>query len=118
MIILHCMAKSAWENVRTLPRFGEASVAAEGFVHCSSIESFWRVAPNFRNETAELVLLLIDTDRVHAEIRWEDFDHCGRTYPHVYGAIPVTAVTGVLPFLRDKNGNWCKNPELSGYEDQ
>lgn len=117
MIILHCMPEAVWESVRTLPRFGEASVAAEGFVHCSSIEFFWRVAPNFLHETEPLVLLLIDTDRVPAEILWEDADHCGRAYPHVYGMIPTDAVTGVLPFLRDKAGNWLKNPELAGHSD-
>lgn len=115
MIILHCMPKSVWESVRHQPYFGEASVAAEGFVHCSSIDYFWRVAPNFRNETADLVLLLIDTDHVNAEIRWEDADNCGREYPHVYGTIPVSAVSAVLPFLRNADGNWLKNPELSAY---
>jgi len=118
MIILHCMPKTTWEKVRHEPYFGEESVAVEGFVHCSSVEYFWRVAPNFRNETDALVLLLIDTERVPAEIRWEDADNCGREYPHVYGAIPTAAVTEVLPFLRGEDGSWLKNPELNYCENQ
>lgn len=115
MIILHCMPKSIWESVHHQPHFGEASVAAEGFVHCSSIEYFWRVAPNFRNVDAELLLLCIDTDLLRSEIRWEDADNCGREYPHVYGPINLNAVVATLPFLRDEHGEWVKNEELCSY---
>lgn len=115
MIILHCMPESAWETARTQPCFGEASVAAGGFVHCSSIEYMWRVAPNFVGEPEPLVLLMLDTERIPAEIRWEDFDNCGRKYPHVYGIIPTVAVTGILPFLCDEQGNWLKNEELTAW---
>lgn len=118
MIITHCMSRSEWEIARRLETFGAESVAKCGFVHCSTIEYLWRVMPNFTGDTEPLVLLLLDTDKISAEIRWEDADNCGRAYPHVYGAIPVSAVTAVLPFLRDENGEWVKNPELAGYEDR
>lgn len=118
MMILHCMPLAQWEIVQQSGSFGEASVLAEGFVHCSSIEYFWRVAPNFAGESEPLVLLKLDTERIPAEIRWEDADNCGREYPHVYGAIPVSAVAAALPFLRDECGTWRKNPELLSYPDK
>lgn len=118
MMILHCMPLSQWENVRHGDCFGEDSVRAEGFVHCSSIEYFWRVAPNFRDASEELVLLMLDTDRISAEIRREDGDGCGRAYPHVYGTIPTDAVVQALPFLRSPGGEWLKNPELAAWQDR
>lgn len=117
MILLHCIARSAWESAQHLPLYGEEQVAREGFIHCSSVEYFWRVAPNFRHAEEALALLCIDTERLRAEVRWEDADNCGREYPHVYGPINRSAITAVLPFLRDANGNWQKNPELSHIPD-
>ena len=38
---------------------------------------------------------------------------CGREYPHIYGLVNREAVTAVLPYRRDAQGNWIKNPELS-----
>ena len=47
----------------------------------------------------------------------EDSDGCGREYPHIYGALNLDAVEAVLPYLRDEDGNWMKNPELAEYPD-
>lgn len=75
--------------------------------------------PNFTGDPEPLVLLLLDTDRISAEIRWEDGgDDAVRLYPHVYGPVPTAAVTAVLPFLKDEHGNWRKNPELAEWPDQ
>ena len=118
MIILHCIAQSQWERAKDLPQFGRQMVARDGFIHCSSVEYFWRVAPNFRDDVEELLLLCIDTDRLQAPVRWEDADGCGRSYPHVYGPINRDAITAVLPYLRDPDRNWRKNPELSAIPDR
>lgn len=111
-------AHSAWEKVKNRKYFGEESVKTEGFVHCSPVEYMWRVAPNFKGIKDELVLLCIDTEKLEAEVRWEDGDNCGRNYPHVYGPVNVDAVLMVLPFLRDKDGNWVKNKELEHIPDK
>lgn len=72
----------------------------------------WRVAPNFKILIDILVLLCIDTDKLESEVRWEDLDNCGRSYPHVYGLFNLNAVVTVLPYLKDENGTWTKNDEL------
>lgn len=113
MIILHCMKKADWEKAKHQPFFGQENVAREGFVHCSPVNYFWRVAPLFQNETEELVLLLLDTEKLTSPVKWEDGDNAGRFYPHVYGPVNTDAVTMVLPFLRDDQGSFVKNPELS-----
>lgn len=118
MIILHCAARSLWESAQNRPCLFEEMLGREGFIHCSSVEYFWRVASNFRDAAEELVLLCIDTDLLRAEVRWEDADGCGREYPHVYGPIDRQAITAALPFLRDENGTWVKNPELAHIPDR
>ena len=81
--------------------------------HCSSVEYFWRVAPNFAHDSEERLLLCIDTDRLDAPVRWEDLEGCGREYPHIYGLVNREAVTAVLPDNKDAQGTWITNPELS-----
>jgi uncharacterized protein (DUF952 family) len=117
MFILHCMPAAEWKQAQNCAAFGHASVAACGFVHGSSIGYMWRVAPNFVNDAEPLVLLMIDTDKVPAEIKWEDGGE-GRLYPHVYGPVPTCAVVQVLPFLKNADGSWYKNPELTQWPDR
>ena len=117
-MILHCMKKITWETRKNKEYWGKRNVDAEGFIHCSTIEYFWRVAPNFTDVEEELVLICIDENKLEAEVRYEDGDNCGREYPHVYGMINNDAVMIVLPFLRDKDGIWQKNTEFSDVQDK
>ena len=117
-MILHCMRKTDWEKIKNKAEWGGRNIEADGFIHCSSPELFWRVAPNFIKIQEELVLLYIDEARLKSEVRYEDSDNCGRAYPHVYGLINNDAVTDVLPFIKDENGNYVKNAELAHIEDK
>ncbi len=117
-MILHCMRKSLWEERKNKAVWGEQEVQAEGFIHCSTVEYFWRVAPNFKGSTDEFVLLCIDENKLLSEVKYEDGDNCGRAYPHVYGLINNDAVISVLPFLTDNNGDYVKNAELAHIEDK
>ena len=117
-MILHCMKKSTWEERKNKEQWGERNIEAEGFIHCSTIEYFWRVAPNFKNVQEELVLLCIDEKALKSEVRYEDGDNYGRFYPHVYGLINNAAVTAVLPFIKDEEGKYIKNRELAHIEDK
>ena len=117
-MILHCMKKSTWETRKNKEYWGKRNIDAEGFIHCSTIEYFWRVAPNFADAEEELVLICIDENKLEAEVRYEDGDNCGREYPHVYGMINNDAVMTVLPFTKDKDGIWQKNPEFNDVQDE
>lgn len=117
-MILHCMKKAEWEKIKNEDYFGQEQIEADGFIHCSSVAYFWRVAPNFRNTVDELILLCIEEEKLSAEVLWEDGDQCGRYYPHIYGLVEIAAVTDVLPFLKDSDGSWMKNPQLMDTPDK
>lgn len=57
--------------------------------------SYQWVAPNFKNETDNLVLLVIDTDKLENKAVWE-----------------------VLPHLWSDRKEWIINEELLKYENQ
>lgn len=117
-MILHCMKRTTWEERKHKPAWGNRNIQTDGFIHCSTAEYFWRVAPIFKDIEEELVLLCIDENKLKAEVRYEDGDNCGRFYPHVYGLINNDAVTAVLPFIKDENGNYRKNRELAHIEEK
>lgn len=117
-MILHCMKKTTWQERKDKKYWGKRNMEADGFIHCSTVEYFWRVAPNFRNIKEDLVLVCIDESKLKSKVRYEDTDNCGRAYPHVYGLINNDAVIKVLPFLRNENGTYKKNPEFSGIQDK
>lgn len=117
-MILHCMKLKTWEDIKNKECWGKRNIEADGFIHCSTVEYFWRVAPNFRDVQEELVLLCIDEDKLKSEVRYEDGDHCGREYPHVYGLINNDAVIMVLPFLKNEDGTYKKNPEFDGIQER
>lgn len=117
-MILHCMKKKTWEERAGKNSWGQRNLDAEGFIHCSNVEYFWRVAPNFADFTEELVLVCIDENKLTSKVVYEDGDHCGRKYPHVYGLVNNDAVLCILPFLRKQDGSWKKNPEFSSIQDK
>lgn len=112
-MILHCMKKSEWEECELNEYWGSEQINVYGFVHCSTVEYFWRIASNFSDVDEELVLVCIDENRLSSTVKYEDGDNCGRYYPHIYGLVNNSAVIAVLPFLRDEKGNYIKNPEFA-----
>ncbi len=62
-MILHGMKKSTWEERKNKEYWGQRNLDAEGFLHFSTVEYFWRVAPNFDKVQDEFVLICIDEKR-------------------------------------------------------
>ncbi len=117
-IILHCMTEKRWNDRKNKPFWGQTNIDAEGFIHCSTIEYFWRVAPNFADVQEPLVLICIDENKLNAPVKYEDGDNCGRYYPHIYGLVNNDAVVTVLSYLKDDSGCYIKNPEFENTENK
>lgn len=113
MIILHNMTAQKWNSVKNNSSFGDDQLETEGFLHCSPLYYWHRVAVRFDNDNTDMVLLLIDTDKLTSPVKWEDGSRgMGYMYPHVYGVINISAVVDVLPYLRNDDGTWKKNAQL------
>ena len=83
------------------------SLEDEGFIHCSLRHQVPTVAELVYGDVADhaLVVLVIDSGRVPAPIRYEAAEPGGEQYPHIYGALPVGAVTDVIEVNRDSAGH-------------
>lgn len=64
------MRRSEWEACRAAGAVG-AQLPEGGFLHCSPVEYFWRVAPGHYADGGDYVLLCIDVKKVPAPIKWE-----------------------------------------------
>ena len=119
MIILHGMKKNYWISHCNDAQYGFDDIKKNGFIHCSTIAYFWRVVHHFNEPNTEYVIICIDTDKVLADIKWEDCEsNIGRYYPHIYGVINIDAIINVLPLFIDEEGNFIKNQEFIEYESE
>lgn len=100
--ILHITERSLWEAARasgayTLSTRGR-TLAEEGFIHCSSRQQLPAVAAFLYGSYTgpdELVVLVIDPDRLDVPLRYESPEAGSEEFPHVYGPIPAAAVVDV-----------------------
>lgn len=77
----------------------------QGFIHCSLRHQMRGPAEYLYGEVDEdLVMLVIDSDRLTAPVRFEPGEPGGEEYPHVYGPLPVDAVVAIVPVGRDADG--------------
>lgn len=105
-MIFHITSRTAWESALGAGIYAADSLAAEGFIHCSTADQYIRVAnQRFRGRT-DLVLLHIDPTRLHSEVRYENLEGGESLFPHVYGAIPIAAVLNVSPLRPLEDGSF------------
>jgi uncharacterized protein (DUF952 family) len=106
--IYHVATRADWAQaletgeyrISTLGR----SLEDEGFIHSSTDQQVERVANRYYRGVSDLLLLIIDLDRVKAEGR---FDPVGNeTYPHIYGPLNVDAVVRVTPLIANADGGF------------
>jgi len=116
-LILHITTASEWGAARPTGEYRAASLATEGFIHCSTPAQVVHVGDWFYRDVPDLVLLCIDPAQLTSELLWEaSTDAFAGEFPHVYGPIPVGAVRAVVPWARGDNGFEIP-PEVSALEE-
>jgi uncharacterized protein (DUF952 family) len=112
MSIYHITARSAWEKARAAHTYRPESLEKEGFIHCSTLAQIIATANRYYRGQHGLVLLVIDPSRIQAEVCYENTTGGEETFPHIYGALNLDAVTAVIPFEPDEGGVFHLPDEL------
>lgn len=98
--LLHLALAGEWERARAAGSYErstiDTSLQEEGFIHCSFPHQVQATADRYYRERDDVVLLRIDPGRVGVDVVVEEAAS-GERFPHVYGPIPVEAVTSVEP---------------------
>ena len=99
---LHLTTKQAWEDalkvgIYSLSTKGK-TLEEVGFIHGSFADQVEEVAGFvFAGSTEDLILLHLEIDKLASDgilVRVEEASN-GKSYPHIYGAIPCNLVDGV-----------------------
>jgi len=101
-LIYHIAIAADWEQARrdgqyTMSTRGR-TLAEEGFIHAATAAQVARVADAFYRDAPDLVLLVIETERVGPELRYERVPGQADPYPHIYGPLNLGAVVETRPF--------------------
>lgn len=103
--LLHITERALWDAARESGTYEMSTrgktLGEEGFIHCSTQTQLRGVAEFLYGDYEgpdDLVVLAIDSDRLTAPLRYEAAEPGGAEFPHVYGPLPVEAVTEVLPW--------------------
>jgi uncharacterized protein (DUF952 family) len=115
-MILHIVAQEAWAAAVGAGEYRPASLAGEGFIHCSTAAQVLGPANEFYRGQTGLVLLVIDPARLAAEIVYEDCYETGQAFPHIYGPLSPSAVTAVIPFPPDVDGSFSLPPAVAALD--
>lgn len=114
-LLLHIAPLRDWEEARSIGVYTPASLRTEGFIHLSSASQVIAVANAFYRDQPNLVLLVIDGDKLTSELKWEAPAHPtadapppsdSDQFPHLYGPLNIDAVVRVLDFRPGPDGTY------------
>jgi uncharacterized protein (DUF952 family) len=96
--------KGQWAQAEREGVFGGSAVDyADGYIHFSTADQVAATAAKHFAAMSGLVLVAVDADELGDAVRWEA-SRGGALFPHLYGALPLTAVRWVRPLRLDDDG--------------
>jgi uncharacterized protein (DUF952 family) len=99
--LLHITERTAWDAARLSGAYEMSTrgrtLRDEGFIHCSLPHQLRDVAEALYSDvpSENLVVLLIDSERLTAPVRYEVPEPGAEEFPHIYGPVPLDAVVRV-----------------------
>ncbi|MBN2557027.1 MAG: DUF952 domain-containing protein [Anaerolineales bacterium] len=105
-MIYHIATRSDWEDALRAGAYTADSLQTEGFIHCSTRAQVLAVANRLYLGCTDLMLLSIDEIRFELPIRYENLEGGTERFPHVYAAIPLTAIVQIYPLTPMQNGSF------------
>jgi len=119
-IILHITGRGDWEEAVRQGCYRPASLAAEGFIHCSTVGQATATANSFFRGRRDLVLLCIDESRSPSPVKYEPptggiphHPEAEPLFPHLYGPLHLEAVIRVVDFPAASDGTFQLPEQVS-----
>ena len=110
-MIVHIVERGEWVKAVGRGSYAPDSLAAEGFVHCSTLAQVVATANRFYRGQNGLVVLCIEEERLRVELRYEAStgargEEAGEMFPHLYGELNVDAVVRVIELPCEVDGSF------------
>ena len=110
--IYHITSLKEWEASKSRGKYAPQGFAKEQFIHCSYRHQLLAVAHRFYKEQNGLVILVIESSKMNSSLVEENLEGGLELYPHLYGLLPTDAVSKVVAFDCDANGEFTLPDEL------
>jgi uncharacterized protein (DUF952 family) len=113
--ILHMTPRFAWAESQSRGYHTADSLATQGFIHCSTAAQVVKVANKHYRGLTDLVLLVIDTDKLASDWKFEppinpstgEYEPgVDEQFPHIYGTINLDSVVDVVDFPSNPDGTF------------
>jgi uncharacterized protein (DUF952 family) len=96
--------RSAWDEAERAGVFnGAGADLRDGYIHFSTADQVVETAARHFAGQDDLVIVAVEADDLGAGLVWEP-SRGGAFFPHLYGALPLTAVLWVEPLPRGDDG--------------
>jgi uncharacterized protein (DUF952 family) len=109
LVTYHLVAAETWEAVEPGADYEPASLATEGFVHCTDGVDGLRASGDryYRGDARPFLVASIDLARLGDDWRYDDEE---QRFPHIYRSIPRDAVIRIMPIPRAEDGSFLGFP--------
>jgi uncharacterized protein (DUF952 family) len=105
MLIYKIAEEGQWAEAVARGAFdGSVDDTRDGFIHLSTAAQARETAAKHFAGRAGLILAAVQVDRLGAQLKWES-SRGGALFPHVYGALPMTAVLWARPLPVGADGH-------------
>ncbi|MEO0961293.1 MAG: DUF952 domain-containing protein [Pseudomonadota bacterium] len=103
-VIYKICPKSLWDEAESAGEFAGAGIdLADGYIHFSTAEQTSETARLYFSNTPDLVIVAVEAAPLGKALKWEE-SRGGQLFPHLYGALPTSAVLWVKPLPMDDDG--------------
>lgn len=104
--IYHIAARREVEQAGRSGHYAPSTLLTEGFIHCSYAQQLDAVAARYFKGQLDLTLLEIDPLLITAPIVDENAPSSQERYPHIYGPLPMSAVTAIRELICRDDGSF------------
>jgi uncharacterized protein (DUF952 family) len=108
-MLVHICTAAEWAAAQRIGAHHPDSLRETGFVHLSTPQQVHLPANLLYAGRRDLLLLHVDDQRLDVPLRWEPgvaTDPAQMLFPHLYGPLPVGAVTAVTQYLPGPDGRF------------
>jgi uncharacterized protein (DUF952 family)/GNAT superfamily N-acetyltransferase len=122
-VILHLTNSANWIEAQKQGFITAPSLAAEGFIHCSTEHQMSDVANKYYRGATDMVLVHINPAALTSPLKWEPPAHIDGSpslpdeprFPHIYGVINLDAVIRVIDFPPNLDGSFDLPSQLTAF---
>ena len=106
MLIFKICHHDEWKDAERAGRYdGTAKDKEDGFLHFSTSEQLIGTLEKWYADADDLVLVAVDPKALGDALKWEK-SRDGALFPHLYGTLPLSAVTWTGEIGRETEGRF------------